>query len=39
MSDKNMFDEAFPQDKQIGEPIYFLKFKVEFIAKNDLSFL
>ena len=40
MSDKDMFDEAFPQDKQIGGSHY--KFfdiqPYEFIAKNDLSF-
>tara|TARA_R100000149_G_C5860311_1_gene126416 strand:+ start:75 stop:320 length:246 start_codon:yes stop_codon:yes gene_type:complete len=40
MSDKDMFDEAFPQDKQIGGSHY--KFMViqpyEFISKNELTF-
>ena len=41
MSDKNMFDEAFPQDKQIGGSHYKDNFVIqpyEFISKNDLSF-
>ena len=40
MSDKNMFDEAFPQDKQIGGNHY-KEFHIqpyEFISKNNLSF-
>ena len=40
MTNKDMFDEAFPQDKQIGGSHY--KFfhiqPFEFISKNDLSF-
>ena len=40
MSDKNMFDDAFPQDKQIGGSHYkFFKIQpYEFISKNKLSF-
>ena len=40
MSDKNMFEEAFPQDKQIGGSHYkfFTIQPYEFIAKNNLSF-
>tara|TARA_R110000803_G_scaffold115161_3_gene183646 strand:+ start:222 stop:470 length:249 start_codon:yes stop_codon:yes gene_type:complete len=40
MSDKNMFDEAFPQDKQIGGSHYknFTIQPYEFISKNNLSF-
>jgi hypothetical protein len=41
MSDKNMFDDAFPQDKQIGGSHYKDNFVIqpyEFISKNDLSF-
>ena len=40
MSDKNMFDEAFPQDKQIGGSHYqhYLIQPYEFISKNNLSF-
>jgi len=40
MSDKNMFDDAFPQDKQIGGSHYkkFFIQPYEFISKNDLSF-
>jgi hypothetical protein len=40
MSDKDMFDEAFPQDKQIGGNHY-KEFHIqpyEFISKNNLSF-
>ena len=40
MSDKNMFDEVFPQDKQIGGNHY-KEFHIqpyEFISKNNLSF-
>ena len=40
MSDKNMFDEVFPEDKQIGGSHYqhYLIQPYEFISKNDLSF-
>ena len=40
MSDKNMFDDAFPQDKQIGGSHYkdFHIQPYEFISKNNLSF-
>ncbi len=40
MSDKNMFDDAFPQDKQIGGSHYkkFFIQPYEFISKNNLSF-
>ena len=40
MSDKNMFDEAFPQDKQVGGSHYkfFTIQPYEFISKNNLSF-
>ena len=40
MTNKNMFDEAFPQDKQIGGNHYkdFLIQPYEFISKNNLSF-
>jgi len=40
MSDKDMFEEAFPQDKQIGGSHYkFFKIQpYEFISKNKLSF-
>lgn len=40
MSDKDMFDKAFPQDKQIGGSHYkkFFIQPYEFISKNDLSF-
>ena len=40
MSDKDMFDKAFPQDKQIGGSHYkdFHIHPYEFISKNDLSF-
>jgi len=40
MSDKNMFDEVFPQDRQIGGNHY-KEFHIqpyEFISKNNLSF-
>jgi|TARA_R110001583_G_scaffold8456_5_gene40399 hypothetical protein len=39
MSDKNMFDEAFPDDKQIGGSHYkeFLIQPWTFIRKNDLN--
>ena len=40
MTSKDIFDNAFPQDKQIGGSHY-KKMKIqpyEFIAKNDLSF-
>ena len=40
MTDDNIFDEAFPQDKQIGGSHYkdFHIQPYEFISKNDLSF-
>jgi len=40
MTDKNMLEEAFPQDKQIGGSHYkdFHIQPYEFISKNDLSF-
>src|SRR5210317_1429159 len=40
MTDKSIFDEAFPQDKQIGGSHYkdFHIQPYEFISKNDLSF-
>ena len=40
MSDKDMFEDAFPQDKQIGGAHY-KEFPIqpyEFISKNNLSF-
>ena len=40
MTNKDMLEDAFPQDKQIGGSHY-KKFKIqpyEFISKNDLSF-
>ena len=40
MSDKDMFEEAFPEDKQVGGSHYqhYLIQPYEFISKNDLSF-
>ena len=40
MTNKDMFDDAFPQDKQIGGSHYkhFTIQPYEFIAKNNLSF-
>ena len=40
MSDKDMFEEAFPQDKQVGGNHYkFFEIQpYEFISKNKLSF-
>ena len=40
MTDKNMFEELFPQDKQIGGNHYknFTIQPYEFISKNNLSF-
>ena len=41
MSNKDMFDKAFPQDKQIGGSHYKDNFVIqpyEFISKNDLYF-
>jgi len=40
MSNKDMFDKAFPQDKQIGGSHYkkFFIQPYEFISKNNLSF-
>ena len=40
MTHKNIFDDAFPQNKQIGGSHY-KKMKIqpyEFISKNNLSF-
>ena len=40
MTSKDIFEEAFPQDKQIGGSHY-KEFPIqpyEFISKNDLSF-
>ena len=40
MTDKHIFDEAFPQYTQVGGNHY-IKFPIqpyEFISKNDLSF-
>ena len=40
MTNKKMFEEAFPQDKQIGGSHY-KNFRIqhyEFISKNNLSF-
>jgi len=40
MVNKTMFEDAFPQDKQVGGSHYkFFKIQpYEFISKNDLSF-
>ena len=40
MTHKDIFDDSFPQDKQIGGSHYksFLIQPYEFISKNDLSF-
>ena len=40
MTNEDMFDEVFPQDKQIGGSHYkfFTIQPYEFIAKNDLTF-
>jgi len=40
MTNKNMFEDAFPQDKQIGGSHYkdFPIQPYEFISKNNLSF-
>ena len=40
MTDKSIFKDAFPQDKQIGGSHYksFYIQPYEFISKNDLSF-
>ena len=40
MTDKDMFDEVFPQDKQIGGSHYkFFEIQpYEFISKNELTF-
>ena len=40
MTHKDLFDDAFPQDKQIGGSHYkFFEIQpYEFIAKNDLTF-
>ena len=39
MSDKNMFDEAFPKDRQVGGTHYasFLIQPWTFIRKNNLN--
>jgi len=40
MTNKNMFDEVFPQDRQVGGSHY-KSFRIqpyEFISKNNLSF-
>ena len=40
MTNKNMFEKAFPQDRQVGGKHY-KTFRIqpyEFISKNDLSF-
>ena len=40
MTNKNIFDKAFPQDRQIGGKHY-KTFRIqpyEFISKNNLSF-
>jgi hypothetical protein len=40
MTNKNMFDEAFPQERQVGGNHY-KSFRIqpyEFISKNELSF-
>ena len=40
MTNKDIFDDSFPQDKQVGGSHY-KNFKIqpyEFISKNDLSF-
>jgi len=40
MTNKNIFDDAFPQDKQVGGSHYkkFVIQPYEFISKNNLSF-
>ena len=40
MSDRDMFEDAFPQDKQVGGSHYkFFEIQpYEFISKNKLSF-
>ena len=40
MTNKNMFDEVFPQDRQVGGKHYknFCIQPYEFISKNNLSF-
>ena len=41
MTHKNMFDEVFPQGRQVGGSHYKDNFKIqpyEFISKNGLSF-
>jgi hypothetical protein len=41
MTTKDMFEKAFPQEKQIGGSHY-KSFRIqpyEFISKNDLEFL
>ena len=40
MTNKGMFDEGFPQDRQVGGSHYkhFTIQPFEFISKNDLTF-
>lgn len=41
MPNKNMFDKAFPKDRQVGGSHYKDNFNIqpyEFISKNNLSF-
>ena len=40
MTDKKMFDQAFPQDKQVGGSHYknYTIQPYEFISKNELSY-
>ncbi len=40
MTNKDIFEDAFPQDKQVGGSHYknFVIQPYEFISKNDLSF-
>ena len=40
MTNKGMFDEVFPQDRQVGGSHYkhFTIQPFEFISKNDLTF-
>ena len=40
MTNKDIFEEAFPQDRQVGGSHYknFVIQPYEFISKNDLSF-
>jgi|TARA_R100000005_G_scaffold95484_1_gene77097 hypothetical protein len=40
MTDKDMFDDVFPQGRQVGGShyVHFTIQPYEFIAKNDLTF-